>query len=160
MSMLFYIDWSQPPSPIALRYIESEYSFFTHSHPGACATIALRTLQLVATETGEIVSLWGYCPYTGWKTTTAQLPDSSPGRITAQPESDFIPGTGISLGDDADWPCRINPDRNVICIGSIDIVDGDVVEFATGCIAVIKKNQLKAVWITCPGLPTEYPYTY
>ena len=80
-----------------------------------------------------------------WKTKRLNPPSSKRGKLLVQFETQVVSGTGKDYA--TDWSTYFDESTSMICIGDPVPIDSDVcIEFASGIIAVLRGNNLIAVW--------------
>lgn len=103
-------------------------------------------LQLEIDEDGTVLYPWGLAPETEWQVRSLGRPKPSPGLLTASPTRRLPVGASVRVNWDR-WPTYHDPDAGWICIGEHQAHSSAVVEFASGCTAVLDDDRLVAVWL-------------
>jgi len=140
------------------EYIPDEWSFNPKGElPDGASSLAVNNLQLeMDYETGQVLYAWGYCAYTIWKATDKVPP---PGYVSAalfaEINDEILPGMSYRVTEPHTWPMEFNNKERWFCIGDVDAVGDVLVEFARNSIAVLKENELKAVWLRLDEVPDE-----
>ncbi len=134
-----------------LVYRREEYSFDTEVKPrgGRGISIVVNEVQLFVDDEDRVIYLSGYCPYQGWDKTELPPPAFSLATLVA---SDFgargiQTGLAFGLNDlDSRWPVHVNPE-GWVCVGDPADHGDQAVEFTPRCVAVLKKDFLRALWL-------------
>jgi hypothetical protein len=139
-----------------LLYVEEDYSFvFSPSSRSSVTSIVIDTLQLMIDKDGLILEVRGYCPYFNWTKIDISPPSYIQGSLAVQLD-EIIPGVSEQLVSGKEWPVSVNSKNSWICVGET-LIEGDVmaVEFASGCVAVLLEEQIKAIWLHPYKLPKK-----
>jgi hypothetical protein len=71
-------------------------------------------------------------------------------------EKEAVPGVSYRFTAPGAWPVWVNRTHGWVCIGESTYSNPVIaVEFLRGCIAVLEKESLRAVWLHPEGLPPE-----
>jgi hypothetical protein len=90
-----------------LVYRPSEYSFDVVPRPNNFTSVLINDLNLELDEQGRVVSIWGLCPYTTWKTATLNPPNAEFGDVFILLGAPLE--RGISLRSNRDrWPIFVD----------------------------------------------------
>jgi hypothetical protein len=131
-----------------LVYIQNEYSLMYEPHcPNIGVSIMCGEYTSLDTicETGVIVHISGLNSKQKWIYTNTKIPNSIKGILTAHFDTPPLKGTGINY--DRNWKTYFNETETSLCIGDTMIEDNDdCIEFANGIIAVLRNNNLVAIW--------------
>ena len=146
--MKFLVQKKDISKEFSLVYRSQEYSVDTEPSPGCGNTsILINDLQLEVDEDGEIIYVWGYNPLIQFQEIKEVPLQYRSKRIIVDVGKELIPGISHRLNEDTRWPVYINKKDNWICIGDPKVDDKDMVEFVPNCIAALKGEELKAVWL-------------
>lgn len=140
--------------PIAGRLIYSvdDYAFSTEPHPEGCATsVSINELELMLNgKDGRVVFVTGYCPHTGWQSSTLIPPPvRHRGHLYAMLDKDIVHGASKSLQPPNErWPVLVDQSTGWVRLGKGEPDKDRVgIEFAPGAIAVLAGDQLVAIWL-------------
>ncbi|NCF71768.1 MAG: hypothetical protein GWP59_08720 [Chlamydiales bacterium] len=135
-----------------LVYINKEHSFdcTSGSTPVLC-TVLINNLNLSLDEDYNLIAAWGLCPLV-----EAEPIDFFPEqyqakklRILIEEENireDLCNGISLRLNDN-EWPVYFNSFTRWICIGDPSLYEKELIEFSKGCIASLKKDELRGIWL-------------
>lgn len=142
-----------------LVYRESEYSldfepdqgFISHDIAGQQGTtsIMIDTLQIeVALETRRLLYVWGYFPAVRWERATVLPISAAQGCVRIRTGAQLIIGVTLALGAAEDWRREYDATSGWLSIHCATPTEHDrAVEFATGCVAVLREERLIALWL-------------
>lgn len=87
-----------------LIYRDEEYSFdMNPSLQRRFTSVSVDDLNLEIDESGEVVGVWGMCPYTRWKDTKLDPPDAQPDKLFFISDRPLQRGVSIQLNSDKYW---------------------------------------------------------
>jgi hypothetical protein len=66
-----------------------------------------------------------------------------------------IPGISYQINETERWPFFINKKKGWVCIGSPNIKNKQLIEFAPNCIATMEGQEIIAVWLHPKKLSSE-----
>ena len=131
-----------------LLYIQKEQSLQYRPHNpniGVGIICGFYTELGVICETGEVVGFSGLNPHGTWIPMKHKMPESLRGDLIVHFDLPPVKGTGIEY--DRSWNTHYNKKENCLCIGDYDThKDDNCIEFANGIVAVLRGNQLVAIW--------------
>lgn len=137
-------------TPGQLVYRPDEYSFdFTGAggrRPPGGRSLLVNDLQLEMAESGAVLYAWGLAPQTEWQARPLEVPKASSGGLLASPTRWPALGASVRVNWDR-WPTYHDPDSGWICIGQHRSAGSAIVEYASGCMAVVDGDRLVAVWL-------------
>jgi hypothetical protein len=138
------------PDNFAMIYLPDEYSFSADPQPsGGVTSILVNDLQLEIDDFGRLLYVWGLCPHTSWLPSEEEPPEYVQGLLIVDNEKILIPGISHRLTGNTRWPVFANANTGWICIRD-SAWKGDLskaVEFGPGCVAVLRDQQLVALWL-------------
>lgn len=144
---------SDGPPVGRLLYSPDEYSFHTEARTDGISSLVINTLQLELDAGGTVLYVWGYCPHTAWRPTTAIPPTAEPGVLVAT-GFEVLPGASVGLTEPDDWPVTVNARLGWVCVGQAETQENRVtVAFAPGAVAVLHESHLVAIWLRPEALP-------
>lgn len=128
-------------------YEKNDYSFDFKPAQNTDITLMVGYLYLgIDSETMLARQVWGYSPSSSWMKKILKVPTYFSGDLSLQEE--IQAGLSQRLGDSENWTTYYDPDTGWVCIGDDSFSKNDIaVEFATNTIAVLKEENLKAVWL-------------
>ncbi len=140
-----------------LIYRSEDYAFNVDSRPETGITsLLVNNLQLEIDENGQILYVWGYCPYQTWRRTDSVPSSFIQGILLVHLETEIIPGVSNRLTEPGAWPIFVNPDIGWVCVGELDSSPtARSVEFALNSVAVIEDGLLRALWLHPENLPEQ-----
>ena len=131
-----------------LLYVRDEHSLLYKPHnPNIGVGILCGAYTELGTicETCEVVELSGFNHRSSWIPMRYKIPKSLKGSLIACFDKPPIKGAGVEY--DRSWQTYYNEQEDCLCIGDFHSHTGDdCIEFANGIIAVLRNNQLIAVW--------------
>ncbi|MRS05087.1 hypothetical protein EG832_18015 [bacterium] len=128
-------------------YEKYDYSFDFKPAQNTDITLMVGYLYLgIDSETMLARQVWGYSPSSSWTRKTLKVPTYFYGDLSLQEE--IQAGLPKRLVDSGNWTTYYDSDTGWVCIGDDSFSKNDIaVEFATNTIAVLKEENLKAVWL-------------
>lgn len=125
-------------------YVEQDYSFDTIPHVGRSDfDLVLNKINLTVVD-NKIAQIWGYCPYSSWKTTNTEVPKSKPGVL--QVCNDFNKGFSYGISE-IELSTYVNQISGWVCIGDLNTTS-NAIQIMSNCVAVLNfKNELSAIWL-------------
>jgi hypothetical protein len=153
---------TRPLTETTLIYCARDYTFGTDPHPADCAyAIGVNEVELMMDDEdapGEyrVVFVTGYCPYFGWQLTRLDPPHAPRGVLCYTAEGGILV-PGITLGVtslESRWSVFADLESGWVCLGAHE-TQGLAVEFAPGCVATLRENELVALWLHPRELPEE-----
>lgn len=133
---------------IQITYDEESYSFeVIGDKPDSVSSYLLNDINLEVSQSGTILYIWGLCPNTLWK----QM-DIDPGKLISgkviikDTDTKITPGISKRINPNKRWEVFANPETGWLCIGD-PFSEGTKVEFGLNLAAVIKGEDLKALWV-------------
>jgi len=160
--MSFTVDMTQPLTETTLIYRAGDYAFDSDPHPADCAyAIGVNEVELMMNDEDDrgeyrVVFVMGYCPYFGWQSTKLEPPHAHRGVLYYIAEGGILV-PGITLGVtslESRWPVFADLEGGWVCLGPHE-TQGMAVEFAPGCVAILRENELVALWLHPRELPEE-----
>jgi hypothetical protein len=151
----FTVDFSCQIDDGVLVYRPQDLAFSVEPRPkSADSSLVVNTIELMVNRSNnQLVFVEGYCPYQGWKHKSLEPPVSQEGvlrisgvelkRGVAEPINS--PGTY--------WEVHVDIATGWVCVGSEHTSGMTAIEFARGCIAVLKEGNLVALWLHPRELP-------
>ena len=99
----------------------------------------------VSYENGEAKHISGCNPKHLWENKELRIPVSFKGKLFVQLDEPIISGSGVYYA--TDWLTYYDQSKSLICIGNPETIDTDIcVQFTNGIYAVLRKDQLTAIW--------------
>lgn len=141
--MTFSIEITGKTEDRFLIYYADEFSFSVEPVVNATSfDLVLNKLNLSVVSDNRIVEIWGYCGC-HWIEMDDEVPKYFQGilRVNKNPE----PGFSYKIYD-FDLPVYVNLKTKWVCIGDPKN-SGEAVEFLNGCVAVLEKGELAALWL-------------
>jgi|SRR5215813_830990 len=130
-----------------LVYRRSERSLDMEPRPaGGIASLLVNDVQIEIDEAGRLIYVWGHCPHESWMPARLETPVAKLGRLQYA-NAKMVPGVSKRLNADKRWPVRYDPSSQWLCIGDESVQDCDMIAFAPGAIAALKKGQLAGLWL-------------
>ena len=131
-----------------LLYIQSEYSlcYSPYSKNAGISILCGEYTGLDAIcETGVVTHISGYNSKHVWLPMKLDMPKAKKAELVAHFDDPPLRGTGIDYN--RNWYTYYDNNSQCICIGDPNVTDNDVcVEFANRIIAVLRGNDLIAIW--------------
>ena len=148
------------PLPVVIEaqlvYSEQDCAFDFEPRPDDCAyAVSVNEVELmIDEELSRIVFVAGYCPYFGWRSVELVPPHSHRGVLEFEDAGGhLIPGVTKKINSlESRWAVFVDPANGWVCMGSPGEHDS-AVEFAPGCVAVLQREQLVALWLHPADLP-------
>jgi hypothetical protein len=140
----------------ALVYVPKDLSFDVTPLPkGVEGILAFGTLQLqVDIANNRIIYVWGYAPYVSWKPAVLNPPLSKRATLVVV-GTQLQPGVARELWAPGSKQGYVDVNTGWVCIGEPD-TQGEAIEFALDCIAVLKGGQLLTLWLHPKELPANW----
>ena len=96
-------------------------------------------------ETGQVVHLSGLSPKSTWSSMEEKVPESIRGNLFVYFNTLLVKGSGVEYN--RCWQTYHNEKESSICIGDYQSFPEDIcIEFANDVFAVLRGNQLVAIW--------------
>ena len=131
-----------------LLYIEDECSLYfkpNNNNAGVSIMCAAYTSLDTICETREVVHISGLNSQHLWIPRNLKIPKAIKGKLMVHFEEPPLKGTGVDY--DRSWQTFYDEELRSLCIGNPEITSiDDTIEFANGIIAVLRENQLIAIW--------------
>lgn len=149
--MLFAISQRDAPRAGRLVYVARDWAidFETEGEEQGSrdGTILVRDLNIdFDLHTKEALTIWGYHPHTRWKRATLRVPYAFPGNLLLEEKRGLL--EIVRLPESEAWQSQYDAKTRWLCVGDPQLEDEDqAVEFLTNAIAVIKRTDLKAIWL-------------
>jgi len=139
-----------------LIYTSRDYAFnFLPASSSGVTSIEIDTLQLIIDENGQVLEVFGYCPYYSWKSSNIIAPSFTRGSLFAELD-EITPGISEKLAGHGEWRITFNSKSGWICVGESSLSPESIaIEFACNCVGVIEKSYLKALWLHPESLPVR-----
>jgi len=136
------------------RYIVEDFSF-AHKRKNYFHdfSFTVNTLELDIDNNMFLCGAGGYAPHLGWKKIHAVPPPFDKGGVRALIDFDYVPGGAYRINNQV-WPEYVNVKSGWVCIGDYQI-STTAIEFANGCVAVLNKGSIKALWLKPISLPGD-----
>jgi hypothetical protein len=101
----------------AVVYRSEEHSFDTDPSPAyGFTSLTIDDLNLEIDATGNVISIWGYCPSGTWRSGDLDPPlGADYGKVVAIPVEVLVGGVSIGIGKD--WPIRVDRSKGWVRIG-------------------------------------------
>ena len=130
-----------------LIYTKYDYSFDFLPNVSADYSILIGYINLTFnSETKLARQIWGYEPYTVWKSRKLTPPNSIKTGLVI--EDDIESGDARRIIEAGELKSYFDSSNGWICIGDTFIdIDEDVIEFATNTIVVLKNKKIKSLWL-------------
>lgn len=145
-----------------LLYIQNEQSLQYRPHNpniGVGVICGYYTELGVICETGEVVGFSGLNPHKTWITESMNVPLAKQGRLWIHFNDPLMKGTGIEYN--RTWHTYYDAEKQYICIGDYRTGNNDdCVEFANNIIAVLRGDQLVAIWAKIKEVETAPQSVY
>jgi hypothetical protein len=142
------------PVPGRLTYQIDSWSFYYEEHTCWVPTVDLSTLLIgtleieVNLDTNICVYVDGYHHYVTWQLSPLCGPERVPGILKVHTNEPLLCGHGYPIEDmvpDVRW---FDPATGWCCVGNKERpTESQAVEFATGCVAVVKNRRLISLWL-------------
>ena len=147
--MKFRIENKQEKQNFELVYRKDEYSFDIEPQDGSDhSSIMINELQLEIDHIGKISYVWGYCPLINYSETKEYPQNYCRNDLVVLLDEPPIPGVSHRLNKDKRWLIYINKKQGWVCIGTSEIGQNKLIEFAPNCIASFDKEmQFEAIWL-------------
>lgn len=132
----------------AVVYRDNEFSFDVEPVPTRGLTsFLLNDLSLEVDKDGNLISIWGLCPYPAWRRGEIQLPNPIRAAVKIRTDLPILGGISISLNHGDRWPILYDKESGWILIRKSR--KGDVfVEFLAGAILGISTDgELNSLWL-------------
>lgn len=134
------------PASGRLVYRRSEHSLDVEPRPGRGVTsLLVNDVQIEIDEDGRLLYVWGLCPHESWSPVTLNVPAAIPGRLQYI-GGEVVPGVSKRLNTDKRWVIGHDPSSHWLCIGD-ESARGEVIAFAPGAVAVLREEELEALWL-------------
>jgi len=131
-----------------LLYIQDEYSLFyspPNKNVGVSILFGAYTSLDTICETGVVANISGLNSKRVWIPMDAKMPKAIQGELVAHFDDPPLKGTGVDYN--RSWNTYYNKNDSCLCIGDYNTLNDDnCIEFANGIVAVLRGNQLVAVW--------------
>jgi hypothetical protein len=152
----FAVDPSKQITGADLVYVPRDFAFNVVPLPGdASGTLLFGMLELHVNLTDyRVVYVWGYAPYLGWKLTSLNPPPSKRAALVVQ-DVRLEPGIARRLTAPEEKQGHVDIKTGWVCLGDPN-AQGEAVEFASGCIAIVKDEQLLTLWLHPKELPKDW----
>ncbi len=139
-----------------LIYVPGDFAFnvvpFSRNVSG---TLLFSMLELHVDLTDyHVMYVWGYAPYLSWKPATLNPP---PFKRAALVVSDTLlePGIARELAEPGEKQGYVDINTGWVCIGDSN-AQGEAIEFAPNCVAIINNGQLITLWLHPKELPKNW----
>lgn len=144
-----------------LLYISEDQSLFFNpccTQPSFSVMISGAYTSLdVDCRNGQAKHISGCNPKHLWHSKTLIFPESLKGNLFVKFDAPLPPGTGEYYANS--WSTYHDENGGTLCIGNPETEDGDdAIEFANGIVAVLRGDNLIAIWATIrevKNLPTH-----
>jgi hypothetical protein len=158
--MPFIVDTTQSPVDTTVVYRAADCAFDSEPRPADCAyALGVNEVELMMDEEESgryrVVFVTGYCPYWGWRSAKLEHPRHAPRGVLyyVAPGGTLLPGVTVGITSrESRWPIFFDCESGWVCLGPHEI-EGVAVEFAPGCVAILRSDQVVAVWLHPPELP-------
>ena len=131
-----------------MSYIKDEYSLLYEpfcENVGISIMCGAYTSLDTICETGVVAHISGYNSKRAWISKKMDIPKSKKGYLIAHFDDPPMKGTGIDY--DRTWKTHYDKHQDYICIGDYHTKEiDDCIEFANNIIAVLRGDQLIAIW--------------
>ena len=137
----------EPPTSGQLRYRRDEYGLDFEPAGGGGRSLLVNDVQLEISAGNRVLHVWGLCPHPGWQATdqTPQLTRRTALQVADLPQ--LISGASLRLNQ-VRWPVYWNADSGWLWIaGAESSPTDDLIEFADGCVAVLRGGLLVGLWL-------------
>jgi len=141
--------------PSSLVYIPEEEAFNFQPFPETpCGILSAGMLELcVDVADNHVLSVSGRDPHTTWKKISLSPPSFKQSALYVT-NHEFKPGIGIDLFSEK-WPSRyVDLEKGWVCIGDPE-AQGEAIEFAPSCGAVLDNGEMRAIWLHPKELPRD-----
>src|SRR5260370_36844878 len=130
-----------------LIYVPGDLAFNVTPLPAnAHGTLLFSMLELRVDLTDyHIVYVWGYAPYLSWKPAILSPPSSQRAALVVV-DTLLEPGIARELAAPGEKQGYVDINSGWVCIGDSN-AQGEAIEFAPDCIAVINGGQLLTLWL-------------
>lgn len=148
----FVIDPSKEITDTTLIYVPGDYAFNVDPFPNVPGTLLFGMLEIhVDLKDYRVVYVWGYAPYVSWKPAVLTPPPSRRAALVVQ-DVRLEPGIARRLTAPGEKQGHVDINTGWVCLGDPN-AQGEAVEFAPGCIAIIQDGQLLTLWLHPKELP-------
>lgn len=139
-------------------YRIEDYSFDASPRPqGGLTSLAINEIQIDVARDGRLLYAWGYCPYLGWKETTA-TPEATGEYVITLADEELEQGVSIKLNPDKRWPAYVNYRTGWVGIlESTERLDRPGALFAAGSMALLDDARLVGLWLHPRSVPVPMP---
>lgn len=139
------------PNEIAkkrLVYRPAEFSFdMAPSTQGGFASVLINDLNFEINNSGELISIWGMCPYTTWIESELRPPVSKLGSLLLISDKPFLRGASIRLNKQKQLPVVFDKKTGWLQIRD-EIRPGVAVEISQGVIVELSQDlRFSALWL-------------
>lgn len=154
--MAFKVDYSTKQIPnSSLIYRPDDYAFDVRPTPEGGFTSALfDDLNLELNAAGRVVSVWGLCPHTRWKSADLIPPEAELGAVFFVSDSPLVRGVSVQLNKDKYRPVLVDRASGWVYVaGSGDAASS--VRILTGVVLQIDQTgNLSGIWLKPDQLPS------
>lgn len=116
------------------------------------SAVQINYLSLQINFDCKIVYVWGYCPITYFQKTDEFPQEYESRSLVALLNKEPIPGVSYRI-DNRDWPMFVNLKKGWVCLGTPQIKNKRLIQFAPDCIATMEDDKIIAVWLH----PKKFP---
>ena len=135
-----------------LVYRREEYSFDVEPHQGNFTSVLFNDLNVEVNELGRATSVWGYCPYVGWRAATISPPPAEFGDLFFVSDEPLSPGVSQKPSEER-WPIFFDRSSGWVfldCGRKHEVA----VKILTGVIAGIDSSgSVSGIWLKPNMLP-------
>jgi len=127
-----------------LYYIKEDLAFNTLPLANdASGSLMIEDVIITLNSEGELVQVWGYCPYHSWITRSLEIPTYKKSGLK---ETEEIP-VGVSYRiNENDLSIFFDPSKNLICMGDPSN-EMDFFHFAPGAIMGLRNMEFLSLWL-------------
>jgi hypothetical protein len=136
-------------------YVQQDYALDFVPRPYSDCSVLIGFVELgfawFANDIKRANQVSGYCGSpTAWRKLQPYVPAFHPGRLLLLDET-IEEGDIVRLQGSDTWDISYDPATSWVCFGETSAHKDDIaVAFATNCGAILRTNQLKALWVkTC-----------
>ena len=154
-------NFESPKSPLKgkLLFLRNEYSFYfeveddltltERTGSEGIASISLGDLQIkVGIETGILCYVWGFHPIESWDKECLPPFVAIPGLIRAHGSNKFQHWCGYDLCPNVEWKTLYDSNSGWVQVRKDgENLKGDFIEFANGCVALIRDHTLVSLFL-------------
>lgn len=136
-----------------LIYRHDEFSFDVEPAPiGAFTSVLINTVSLELDVAGQVISVWGLCPYSRWKPANLKPSNARSGDVFCVTDAPLVRGVSLQMTDEC-WPVFADASSGWVRVtgksrasSSTEILPGIILD-------IDQRGQLSALWLKPQKLP-------